>query len=114
MPTSIRPLHLVFAGEVSGVDCRKPLSPAEISMVEAGMNEYAVLIFRDQNLTDEEQIAFTHHFGELENYNTPGHVRKRKDQRLGPGIADFSTLDKHGNIMSAEDRIWFFKLGDRL
>ena len=78
------------------------------------MNRYAVLVFRDQNLTDEEQIAFTRHFGELENYNTPGHVRKREDQRLGPGIADFSNLDKHGNIMSDEDRVWFFKLGDRL
>jgi alpha-ketoglutarate-dependent 2,4-dichlorophenoxyacetate dioxygenase len=41
-------------------------------------------------------------------------VRKREDHRLGPGIADFSNLDKHGNIMSAEDRVWFFKLGDRL
>ena len=78
------------------------------------MNQYAVLVFRDQNLTDEEQIAFTRHFGELENYNTPGHVRRREDQRLGPGIADFSNLDKHGNIMSDEDRVWFFKLGDRL
>jgi alpha-ketoglutarate-dependent 2,4-dichlorophenoxyacetate dioxygenase len=111
MPVSIRPLHRVFAGEVSGIDCRKPLSAGEIDVVEAGMNEYAVLIFRDQNLTDEEQIAFTRHFGELENYNTPGHVRKREDQRLGPGIADFSNLDKHGNIMSDEDRVWFFKLG---
>src|ERR1700736_2197702 len=114
MPVSIRPLHPVFAGEVSGIDCRKPLSAGEIDVVEAGMNEYAVLIFRDQNLTDEEQIAFTRHFGELENYNTPGHVRKREDQRLSPGIADFSNLDKHGNIMSDEDRVWFFKLGDRL
>ena len=114
MRVSIRPLHPVFAGEVSGIDCRKPLTPGEIDAVEAGMNEYAVLIFRDQNLTDEEQIAFTRHFGELENYNTPGHVRKREDHRLGPGIADFSNLDKHGNIMSDEDRVWFFKLGDRL
>ncbi len=78
------------------------------------MDEYAVLIFRDQNITDEEQIAFTRHFGELENYNTPGHIRKREDQRLRPGIADFSNLDKHGNIMSGEDRVWFFKLADRL
>jgi alpha-ketoglutarate-dependent 2,4-dichlorophenoxyacetate dioxygenase len=114
MPISIRPLHPVFAGEVSGVDCRKTLAPGDIDAVEAAMNQYAVLVFRDQNLTDEEQIAFTRHFGELENYNTPGHVRRREDQRLGPGIADFSNLDKHGNIMSDEDRVWFFKLGDRL
>ncbi len=36
------------------------------------------------------------------------------DHRLGPGIADFSNLDKNGRVMSAEDRVWFFKLADRL
>jgi alpha-ketoglutarate-dependent 2,4-dichlorophenoxyacetate dioxygenase len=114
MSPSIHPLHPVFVGEVAGIDCRRPLSRDEMAAVEAGMDEYGVLVFRDQNMTDEEQITFTRHFGELENYNTPGHVRRREDHRLGPGIADFSNLDKHGNIMSDEDRIWFFKLGDRL
>ena len=114
MAVSTSPLHSVFAGEVAGVDCRKPLTAEVVAAIEAGMDKYAVLVFRDQNITDDEQISFTRHFGELENYNTPGHVRKREDHRLGPGIADFSNLDKHGNIMSAEDRIWFFKLGDRL
>ena len=114
MSISIHQLHPVFVGEVQGVDCRKPLTRQEVAAIEAGMSGYAVLVFRDQNLTDREQIEFTRHFGELENYATPGHVRSRKDQRLGPGIADFSNLDEHGNIMSAEDRVWFFKLGDRL
>jgi alpha-ketoglutarate-dependent 2,4-dichlorophenoxyacetate dioxygenase len=114
MSISIRQLHPVFVGEVAGIDCREPLGREEVATIEAGMDRYAVLVFRDQNITDEQQIAFTRHFGELEGYNTPGHVRRREDQRLGPGIADFSNLDKHGNIMSDEDRVWFFKLGDRL
>src|SRR5258707_15726675 len=114
MSLSIRPLTPVFAGEVSGIDCRRPLDPAEITAIEQGMDQYAVLVFRDQPLTDEEQIAFTRHFGELESYPTPGHIRRAEEQRLGPGIADFSNLDKDGNIMSDEDRVWFFKLGDRL
>jgi alpha-ketoglutarate-dependent 2,4-dichlorophenoxyacetate dioxygenase len=114
MSVSIRPLHPVFAGEVAGIDCRHPLSREAVRAIEAGMEEYTVLVFRNQNITDAEQIAFTRHFGELENYNTPGHVRRRQDHRLGSGIADFSNLDKHGKIMSEEDRVWFFKLGDRL
>jgi alpha-ketoglutarate-dependent 2,4-dichlorophenoxyacetate dioxygenase len=114
MPVSIRPLHPVFAGEVAGVDCREPLRQDEVAAIEAGMDQYAVLVSREQNITDEEQIAFTRHFGELESYSTPGHVRRRAEQRLGPGIADFSNLNKDGRIMSAEDRVWFFKLGDRL
>ena len=78
------------------------------------MDKYAVLVFRGLNTTDEQQIAFTRHFGELESFTTPGHIQRPEDRRLGPGIADFSNLDKNGTIMSAEDRVWFFKLADRL
>ncbi|HTW52605.1 MAG TPA: TauD/TfdA family dioxygenase [Stellaceae bacterium] len=115
MPVTIRPLHPVFAGEVSGVDGTRPLSPDEVAAVEAGMDKYAVLVFRDQHLTDAQQLAFTRHFGEIESYATPGNVRKPAEHRLDtPGIIDFSNLDKTGGILSAEDRIWFFKLADRL
>ncbi len=114
MTVSIRPIHPGFAGDVTGLDCRNPLTPEDVSAIEAGMDEFAVLVSRDQPLTDQEQIAFTRHFGELEGYNTPGHIRRQTDSRLGAGIADFSNLDKSGNIMSDQDRVWFFKLGDRL
>jgi alpha-ketoglutarate-dependent 2,4-dichlorophenoxyacetate dioxygenase len=114
MPISIRPLHPAFAGEVSGLDITTPISREDVAAIETGMDAYAVLVFRDQDLTDERQIAFTLNFGELESYKSSGHIRKRDDYRLGPGIADFSNLDRHGDIMSAEDRVWFFKLGDRL
>src|SRR5438874_2925586 len=114
MPISIRPLTPVIAGEVSGVDCRRPLDSSEVAAIEAGMDRYAVLVFRDQPLSDAQQLAFTRQFGALENYPTPGHIRRSQEQRLGPGIADFSNLDKDGNILSPEDRVWFFKLGDRL
>jgi alpha-ketoglutarate-dependent 2,4-dichlorophenoxyacetate dioxygenase len=78
------------------------------------MDRYAVLVFPDQDITDAQQLTFTRHFGELENYATGGHIRKRADSRLGAHMADFSNLDKNGRIISAEDRVWFFKLGDRL
>jgi alpha-ketoglutarate-dependent 2,4-dichlorophenoxyacetate dioxygenase len=114
MSVSIQPLHPTFAAVVSGIDCGAPLSADEVAAVEAGMDDYAVLVFRDQNISDEQQLVFTRHFGALESYNTLGHIRKREESRLGPGMADFSNLDRNGQIMSAEDRVWFFKLGDRL
>jgi alpha-ketoglutarate-dependent 2,4-dichlorophenoxyacetate dioxygenase len=114
MELSTRPLHPVFVAEVTGLDCRRPLGSDTLAAIERAMDEYAVLVFPGQDLTDSEQIAFTRHFGELERYNTPGHISKREDSRLGPGMADFSNLDKSGAIMSIEDRVWFFKLADRL
>ena len=114
MRVTLTQLAPTFAAEVTGIDCRRPLSRDQIAEVEAGMDKYAVLVFRDQNISDEQQLAFTTQFGELENYQGGGHIRKRSDSRLGAGIADFSNLDKNGNIMSDQDRVWFFKLGDRL
>ena len=43
MPITIRPLHQVFAGEVSGIDCRKPLSARVIDAVEAGIDRKSVV-----------------------------------------------------------------------
>ena len=83
MSLSIRPLHRVFAAEVIGIDCRRALDPETVMMIEGAMDEYAVLVFPEQELSDAEQIAFTRHFGELEGYNTPGHIRRRGDSRLG-------------------------------
>jgi alpha-ketoglutarate-dependent 2,4-dichlorophenoxyacetate dioxygenase len=115
MPVSIRPLHPVFAGEVEGVDCTRSLGADEVAAIEAGMDRFAVLVFRDQDLTDEQQVAFSRNFGEIESYSTPGNIRKSAEHRLRtPGIIDFSNLDKTGDILSAGDRIWFFKLADRL
>jgi alpha-ketoglutarate-dependent 2,4-dichlorophenoxyacetate dioxygenase len=114
MAISIQPIHQGFAAEVTGVDCSSPLSPADTAAIEAGMDRYAVLVFRDQPLSDQQQIDFTQNFGELEGYTAGGHIRKKNDSRLGPSMADFSNLDKSGKIMSDQDRVWFFKLGDRL
>ena len=114
MSLSIRQIHPVFVGEVSGVDCREPLGPEVVAAIEAGMDQYAVLVFRDQCISDEQQLAFTRQFGKLESYATPGHIKRASESRLAPGIADFSNLDKTGGIMSDQDRVWFFKLADRL
>jgi len=114
MALEITELHPIFAGEVSGIDLTKPIDAEEAATIEAGMDRFGVLVFRGQAISDEQQIAFTRNFGELENYNTSGTVRKREDNRLGPGMADLSNLTKDGKIISADDRVWFFKLGDRL
>jgi alpha-ketoglutarate-dependent 2,4-dichlorophenoxyacetate dioxygenase len=114
MSIAFRQLHSAFAAEVAGVDCGRPLGREDVAVVAAGMDRYAVLVFRDQDITDEQQLAFTRHFGALENLGPGGHIRRQDDSRLGPGMADFSNLDRAGKIMSGEDRVWFFKLGDRL
>ena len=81
MTVTIRQLHPHFFGEVSGVDLRKPLTPQEAADIEAGMDKYAVLLFRDQDITDEQQLAFALNFGEREKARG-GTVTKKEDYRL--------------------------------
>ena len=49
MPISFRQVGPCFAAEVNGIDMRKPLTPAEVAAIHAGMDKYAVLVFRDQH-----------------------------------------------------------------
>ena len=110
---SIRQVHPVFIGEVSGVDLRQPLSKADVAAIEAGMDRYAVLIFRDQTITDDQQMAFTQNFGEIENAKG-GNITKDNEYRLKKGMVDVSNLDKDGKPLPRDDRRRMFNLGNRL
>ena len=114
MSVVVSALSNSFAAEVGHVRCAEPLVSEDVAAIRDGMERHAVLVFRDQPLTDEQQLAFTKQFGDIERYETPGHVRKRDQERLGAGIADFSNLTRNGALMTPDDRIWLFKLGDRL
>jgi alpha-ketoglutarate-dependent 2,4-dichlorophenoxyacetate dioxygenase len=114
MALTITPITPSFAGEVSGLDLRQPLAPADAAAIHDGMNRYAVLVFHGQDISDEQQLAFSRALGPLEQKVRPGTIRKASESRLGAGMGDLSNLDKDGRIISADDRQWFFKLGDRL
>jgi alpha-ketoglutarate-dependent taurine dioxygenase len=100
MAISIRQIHPVFVGEVSGVDLGWPLSPDEAAAIEEGMDRYAVLIFHDQNVTDEQQIAFSGNFGEIEN-SYGGTIAQPNDKRLHPLMNDVSNLGKDESTAGA-------------
>jgi len=109
----IRQIHPVFVGEVSDIDITRPLSPAEVAAVDAGMNEHAVLVFHDQKLTDEQQMAFTVNFGVLEDARG-GNITKPEERRLDVGMNDVSNLDKEGRPLDRESRQRWFNVGNML
>ena len=113
MTISIRPLHPVFAGEVSGADLRQAMTQEQVAAIEAGMDRYAVLVFRDQQIADEEQIAFTRNFGKIEN-RVGGNITKPHEQRLSDLMNDVSNLDQNSKPYARDDRRRMFNLGNRL
>jgi len=62
----IRPLHPLFAGEVTGVDLRRPLLDAEAAAIRDAFERLSVLVFPGQDLDDQAQIAFSRRLGPLE------------------------------------------------
>ena len=113
MPISIRPLTPEFAGEVSGADLTRPLTPDDVAALEAGMARYAVLVYHAQDVTDEQQKAFSLNFGALEQ-TAGGNVTQSKDQRLGAFMADVSNLDADHKPLARDDRRRMFNLGNQL
>ena len=113
MHLSIFPLADCFAGEVSGVDLQQPLGPKTVSAIESAMDRYAVLVFRDQNISDDEQLTFSQNFGPIES-SIGGNITKLDQRRLQVEFADVSNLDQNQNIYARDDRRRLFNLGNRL
>ena len=110
---SFRQVGPCLAAEVQGIDLTKLLSPDEVAAVHAGMDKYAVLVFHDQPLTDEQQLAFTRSLGEIE-HAIGTSLRAPDEYRLPTTFADVSNLDKNNQIYAREDRRRLFALGNRL
>ena len=113
MSVSIRQIHPVFVGEVSGIDLTQPLSREEIAAIDAGMDRYAVLVFHDQRFTDEQQMAFSGNFGPLEDARG-GNITRPEDKRLQVGMNDVSNLGKDGRPLARDSRERAFNLGNML
>ena len=109
----LQPVSPSFVAEVDGVDIRQPLDSEEVAAIEAGMDRYAVLLFRDQRLSDAQQIAFSENFGVIEQA-IGGSVTRPEERRLSTQFADVSNLNQHRGIFERDDRRRLFGLANRL
>ena len=105
-------LHPAFAAAVEGVDLRHPLPPGQAAEIEAAMDRHAVLVFADQDIDDDQQMAFGLNYGpmEAETATVDAHKRRLKHPRMN----DISNLDENGQLLAADDRRRMFNLGNRL
>ena len=78
---TIKRLHPLFVGEVTGIDLTQPITREDFRTIWNAFNEHQILVFRDQAFDDASQIAFSRRFGDLEtmiahpgNDWNPGHI----------------------------------------
>jgi len=87
------PLHELFGARVTGIDLTAPLSDASVVAINRAMDEYSLLCFPDQDMTDEAQLALTRRLGEPE----PNHVTFGATGK----IDYFATI---GNVIDAQNK----------
>jgi taurine dioxygenase len=66
MSIEIIPTGAALGAEIRGVDLAKPIDDATFAMIERAYNEHGVIFFRGQQITPQQQVAFTRRFGEIE------------------------------------------------
>ncbi len=101
---TVRKLGQHLGAEIVGVDLSKPLDDDAFAQVSRAFFDNEVVVFRNQDLTPEQQIAFTRRFGVLEQ-----HVRKEHRLEGYPEILIVSNvLNDQGKAIGVEDagRFW--------
>lgn len=95
----IVPLGPGFAAELRGVTIHEvAAADAAYAAVRAAFEEHSVLVFRDQDVTDEAQLAFTRRFGPLE-------VTKAGSVGAGSNLVVLKTLDEEGKVVPEDHRL---------
>jgi len=112
MPIAITPLTPHIGARLTGIDASRPITPAEVAGIEAGMDRHAVLVLPGQDITDEQQLAFTRNFGPLE--EGANSTVRNTELRLAPAFADVSNLDRDGAVLARDNRRRMASLGNRL
>jgi alpha-ketoglutarate-dependent 2,4-dichlorophenoxyacetate dioxygenase len=90
MAIQIRKLTENVGAEITGIDITKPIDDASFGLIFEAFNEYSVLVFHNQDFDDDQQIAFSQHFGALE-------TTVKSNIGGGTYIADISNIDPETN-----------------
>lgn len=112
MAITVCPVTPSFATEIGDVDLSGPLAPSDLSEIKNAFAKYAVLIFPDQHLSQDQHLDFARYFGPLE--TTIALHRKDAQLRVRKEFADVSNLDHNNEVWGKDSRQRMFQLGNRL
>jgi taurine dioxygenase len=110
----VTPLSGACGAEISGVDLTRDLSDATVAAIRDAWNQHIVLVFRGQDLTQEQQLRFASRFGNLgkrKNSLFAQELRTRAEGTLqtDPNVLLVSNIKVDGKPIGAfgEGDMWF-------
>ncbi|MCE3000823.1 MAG: TauD/TfdA family dioxygenase, partial [Betaproteobacteria bacterium] len=112
MPITICPVTPDFVAEIGDVDLSKPLSGEDFAAIQQALWTYAVLVFPQQQLTTDQQLAFSERWGPVEKERTLD--PKATPTRYSGAFSDISNLAANGQIWGEDSRQRMYKAGNKL
>ena len=112
MSITVNAITPSFAAEVYDLDLTQAVSEKDFEDIRQAFWTYAVLVFPDQVLTQDQQLAFSARFGPIETERTLD--PKATSSRFSGAFADISNLNSEGRIWGETSRQRMYKLGNRL
>lgn len=109
---TITPIHPHLGAIVEGVDLADAVDEPTFRRISDAFQEHSVLVFHDQRVTDEQQMAFSRCLGPLE-----ATIRSiGQERRLHENLVDLSNLDPEadGTLMGWDDRRMIYQSGNQL
>ncbi len=97
-----------FGIEISKIDLSSSLSNDEITNIKKLFQDFHLIVFKEQNLNDDDQLKFTEYFGELEEFPE---ADKTKESNKTYHVANVTVEGKH--LKEEDDQVIFQKVNQR-
>lgn len=109
MSLSIRSLSPAGGAEIVGAVLRDPPDDAAIAAIEAAWHEHVVIVARDQELDEAQQLAFAARFGKVGSRTRPKERRAEIDDYDGAVMLVTNQRDEAGRFIGSipEGELWF-------
>lgn len=112
MSLTIRQIHPMFVGEVTGVDLSQGIEEQTVQSLVKGLDEFAVLVFRGQSLSPSQQVAVAGKLGPL--YVGLRKVHKQVHRFKQEAVSDISNVTENGDIADADSLKTYTMLANQL
>jgi alpha-ketoglutarate-dependent taurine dioxygenase len=102
----ITPLSAACGAEITGVDLTQELSAPTVAAIRQAWHDHIVLVFRGQEVTEEQQLRFASYFGSLGRrkeamFREELQLRNQGTKQVNPNILLVSNIKEKGEPIGA-------------
>jgi taurine dioxygenase len=102
MPLEVRTLSPALGAEILGLDLRDEIAPETLTAIMDAWHQHLVILFRNQVLSEDDQIRFARHFGVLQKRGRPVEARNETSWIKYPDLTMLvSNIRENGKLIGS-------------